>query len=168
MGKKSQVWTVDLAAGITIFSIIIIIYFVFTSNISEQPTTGLNDIYKDTSVVSSTLLSAGYPLNWNITNIEKAGLTNGNYRLNQSKLTNMSSISYSKLKLLLKTKYDYLIFFESRNGNLLSFNGIEYIGKTGTTKINIKEKEKPKSITALKRFLIYNDNIITMVIYLWE
>ncbi|MCK5283737.1 MAG: hypothetical protein KAK00_10130 [Nanoarchaeota archaeon] len=166
--KKSQTWFFDIIGGVTIFSIVMIIYFIFTSNISIYNNSNFDDIYNEANIISNTLISAGSPINWSSDSIKEAGITNGNYRLNASKLKNLSSLDYSGLKLLLKTRYEYLIFLEDRNSKVLDINGIEYIGKAGLTRDNIKSIEAPDTLISTRRFLIYNSDIICMVIYLWE
>lgn len=165
MNKKAQVWTIDLIAGVTIFLIMIVFYMIFTNNISSG--TNLKEINNEAIVLSNTLLSAGAPFNWTKDNVAQVGITDGKYRLDEAKLQNASAIDYYQLKLLLKTKYDYLIFFEKRDSGLLNISGISYLGKEGMAKNNITS-QKFDTLVSLKRFLIHNNEIITMVVYLWE
>ncbi|MBD3163923.1 hypothetical protein GF323_01875 [Candidatus Woesearchaeota archaeon] len=166
MYKKSQMWSLDLIAGITLFLIVVALYFIFVANFSESEE--LDQLYSNAIFVSDTLMSAGLPENWTASVVEEVGITNGEYRLNSSKITNLSSLDYANLKLLLKTRYDYLIFFENRSGSVLSISGIKYIGNPALNKTNIKEIENPDNLVSIKRFLFYKERIITMVLYLWQ
>jgi len=80
MFKKSQVWTIDLISGITIFLAVIIIYFIMTNNVVGNTRVGLQDITYETSTVSETLLSIGDPPGWDSGNVIFIGLTDGDYR----------------------------------------------------------------------------------------
>lgn len=155
-------------AGVTVFLFLMIVYFIFTSNLSVSTATNFNELYNDASVLSETLISAGIPENWNESNVKEAGITNGDYRLNVPKLKNLSVINYSSSKSLLKTRFDYIVFFENKNGDTLNISGTQYIGKSGVTKDNLKEVETPSNLVSIRRFLIYNSDIIIMVAYLWE
>ncbi len=53
---KAQVWTLDLIAGIVIFLIIMVAYFIFVNNFLGQGELRLNDIYDEAIVASDTLL----------------------------------------------------------------------------------------------------------------
>jgi len=166
--SKAQIWTIDLMGGVTIFLIVVVSFFVFTSNIADQNRSNVGEIYEDISVVSDSLLSEGSPSNWTIDNIKEVGITDGDHRLNTTKLQNIDSLSYSGLKSLLKTKYDYMVFFENKSNDILNINGVDYISKPGLTKDNIKGMEDPDDLVSIKRFLIYDSEIIMMVVYLWQ
>ncbi len=167
MSKDAQVWTLDLIVGVTVFLFLIMIYLTFTNNISASSASNFNEIYDDIVVASDTLVSTGSPQNWTAGNVTEVGITDGKQRLSITKLQNLSSIDYSRLKTLLKTRYDYLIFFENRSSGLMNLSNIEYIGKPGLTKENLKDAD-PYTIVSIRRFLIHESDIITMVIYLWE
>jgi hypothetical protein len=169
--KASQIWILDLIVGVTIFILIMVVYFIFVNNISSSKDSKIADIQNEILIISETLMSAGSPENWTSAQLNDAGITNGNYLLNESKLSNLSNINYQSQKQLLKTKYDYLVFFENRTSDLMTINGIQYIGKWQVNNVldrdNIKELEKPKTVVSLRRLLVYKSDIISMVIYSW-
>lgn len=167
MRKKAQAWSIDLIAGITIFLIAITSYFIFVNNLPKE--NNLSNIYDEAVIVSDKLLSIGSPENWTYQNIEQPGITDGEYRLNSSKLKNLSAIEYSRLKLLLNTKYDFLIYFQDKDKNTLNISGIKYISKTHSlNKTNIEEIEDTKNMISIRRFLVYNKSIVQMVLYSWD
>jgi hypothetical protein len=168
MYKKGQIWSIDLIAGIIIFLIVIAVYFTFVNNIYNMNDKQFDRVYSEALILSDTLLAEGIPTDWIVNNTQEIGLTNGKQRLDIHKVTNASAIDYSRLKVLLKTEYDYLIFFENKNNDLLNLNGVQYIGKPGITKDNIKSIEKPDALVSIKRFVILNNEIVTMVVYLWD
>jgi hypothetical protein len=88
--------------------------------------------------------------------------------LDSKKLANLSIIEYEKLRFNLNSKYDFVIFFENKTDSPIEINGVTYVGKQGINKDNVYEKEEPTALIQHKRFLIYDSNIITMVIYLWQ
>ena len=166
--RNGQIWTLDLIAGVVVFTIVIIVYFIFTNNISSRTENNFNDMYETSLIVSDSLISSGIPQGWNSTTVEEIGLTQGNYRINTSKLYYFKQIEYSDTKALLKTKYDYIFFFMDKSDNLLALNGTSYYGKAGITKDNLNELESPGTIISSTRLIIFNSSIITMEVYLWE
>lgn len=162
---KAQVWSIDLIAGLTVFLLTIVLYFIFTNNMSNINKSSFSEIYNEMSTVSDTLMLGG-----SIENISngEVGITNSHYRLNVTKLNYFNSMDYNQLKLLLKSRFEFLFFFEDRSGQVMDINDISYVGKPGITKESIRENEKPRSLILTRRFLIYDGDIITMVVYLWE
>jgi len=154
-----------MIGGITLFLIMVVIYFTFINNLSSGGA-DFSSLYDETIILSDTLLSAGSPANWTANSVDEIGVTDGKYRLMQSKWRNLSTMDYSKQKLLLKTKYDYLIFFENKDENVLNINGTEYAGFSGLNKDTVKN-QKYEELISIKRLLIYNNTIITMVVYSW-
>jgi len=166
--KTAQIWTLDLIAGMVLFLIVIVMYFMFSNTMLQPQDETYADIYRSLEIVSGSLMTSGNPLNWTADDVNAIGITNGNYRLNTSKLANFSTLDYSEAKLLLKTNYEYLIFFENRSDDVIPLFGQSYFGKPGITRDNIQQIERPKTLLLTKRFLIYNSEIIVMEVYLWE
>jgi len=165
---KAQIWTMDLIAGISVFMIAIVIYFVFTNNISNYDDTKFEELYSSSIVLSDSLLTEGYPFNWTSGNVTEIGLTNNNHRINESKIYNFKNLDYLNSKGMLKTRFDYLFYFEDDKSDLFPVNGTDYFGKPTITKDNIKTLEDPSHLITTKRFVIFEDKILIMVIYVWR
>ncbi len=148
--------------------IVVVVFLFFSTNIVNFEQADFEEIYQEAAILSDTLISAGTSAQENISTGNEISITNGNHRINYSKLENVSNLGYSALKLRLKTKYDYLIFFENESRQVISIENVTYIGKSGLTKENFKSVEQPQSIISLSRFLTYDSRIVTMNIYLWE
>ncbi len=168
MTKKSQVWTLDMITGVVLFLTVMVMYFLFSSNFLQSQDATFTDIYRSLEIVSGSLMTEGVPSNWTAGDIREIGITNGNYRLHVSKLSSLANMNYSTSKLLLKTQYDYLLFFENKSDDVMMLAGQPYFGKPGVTKDNIEQLEQPDTLLLAKRLLIHNSEIITMVVYLWE
>lgn len=52
-----------------------IMYFVFTNNISNYSEASVDSLYHNSLIITNSLISAGIPHNWNSTNIIEMGLT---------------------------------------------------------------------------------------------
>ena len=142
-----------------IFVVALTIYFVYTTNLSKEDTLLLNDIIFEAKLVSSSLVSEGYPSNWNNNTVKRIGLTDNNQRINKNKLRNFANLPYTHSKKILGTVYDYLIFFEDTNGTILNIGG--FCGK-GSSEINIsfdvRSAYYSKEEEAFKDFMIEKFN----------
>lgn len=127
--KKTQMWFTDFVIGTLIFTLMLIGYYTYTTNISKQDSLTANDLIADAESVSTTILLAGYPDNWDNTTVRSIGITNDNQRINKTKIINFAELSYNKTKKLLGTIYDYLIFFTNENNTIINVEGICGIGK---------------------------------------
>ena len=120
INKNAQMWFMDFVIGIIIFSLVLITYYTYTTNISKQDAIVLNDLVSDSKSVSSSLMLAGFPENWDNETVQRIGLTENNQNVNETKLRYLSDISYKEAKKLLGTVYDFFMFLEDGNGNLIN------------------------------------------------
>ncbi len=165
MSKLSQMWTTDFIIGIMIFLVMIIVFYFYTLNI--VPEYYITDKISDANTISSSLISEGFPTDWDHLNVIRIGLTNNNNILNETKVYEFSQIGYADTKSLFPAINDYYVFFKFKNGSLVTINGITGIGKPGTDPNNISSDE----LIQLTRFVSYKINnkvhLIKMVVYVW-
>lgn len=157
--KKSQIWYIDFMVGILIFVIVITMYFKFAYNISEDPSKILNDMIMDAKAVSSSLLTRGSPLVWNKTNVTVVGITDGNQRIMQNKLNNLTNMTYLEMKDKIRTSYEFYLFFEYFNNTRILINGNQGVGNVPVNQ---------KNLVSIKRGVIYNSGLISMVVQVWQ
>lgn len=120
LNKNAQMWFMDFVIGIIIFSLVLITYYTYTINISKQDAVVLNGIISDSKSVSSSLMLAGFPENWDNETVQRIGLTGSSQKVNETKLRYLSDISYKEAKKLFGTVYDFFMFLEDGNGNLIN------------------------------------------------
>src|SRR3989338_6629598 len=111
--KRGQAWGLDLIVATIIFTMGIIIFFIYSLNLSDDTEEILNNLNYAGNSIADNLLSEGSPLDWNSTNVKKIGLTSGN-KINETKLERFYDLNitdYQKTKSLFNTKYDYYVFF---------------------------------------------------------
>src|SRR3989344_8728978 len=90
INKNAQMWFMDFTIGIIIFSLVLITYYTYTTNISKQDTIALNDLVSDSKSVSSSLMLAGFPENWDNETVQRIGLTNNDQQADETKLRHLS------------------------------------------------------------------------------
>ena len=175
--KRAQVFSLDLIIAVFLFLSVLILFFKYSIDLSQISRDKLNEMTEDINFISNSLVSKGYPNDWDIGNVISIGITNDNQRVNSSKLVSFSNLNYSTSKELLNTEYDYLVFFENRIRNKISINGTCYIGKqdeqvniTGNVSLDCGslELKNIENIIKAERFLLYDDELVRMAIYLFE
>ena len=157
--KKAQVWYTDFMIGVLIFVIVILIYYEYAHSLTQDPSDITSDLIMESKAISSSLVAPGIPSNWNQSNVQIIGLTDGNHRLNQSKLDMFANMSYSSSKTKLRTPYEYYFYLEDVDGSIIQIGGETGIG------LNATDSENLVSIT---RVVIYNSRLINMVVHVWQ
>jgi hypothetical protein len=166
MKSRGQVWSLDLMAGIALFMVGIMIFFIYSINQPSQARESLELLSYDGKIIADNILSPGYPSDWNSTNAITIGLTSDN-KINQSKLEALHKMiytdnNYNKTKNLFNTRYEYYFFLDENITG--TWGSIEGIGKPGATKQNINARNLIKTT----RFTIYNNKTTALYLYIWE
>lgn len=134
INKKSQAWFTDFVIAILALSVLLIFYFIYTTNLSNEAVNDLNDLLLESKTVSSSLTSSGFPNNWNRNNVIRIGFTNNDNNIDNSKFNEFILINYTKTKKLLGTTFEYFLFFQNESNDPVNVEG--FCG-TGNTEVNI-------------------------------
>ena len=168
--RKAQIWGLDLFMGVFILSIVLIFFLVYSIRLSSSGPIDVASLQEDGKTLSTYLVHAGYPQNWNQSTVIMIGLTDGDHRLDPEKIQMVDTLiqtDYQAVKHKLSMTNDFFVFFQDRDGQNVSINGISGFGKPGVTKDTFKSVEQPEHILKVTRFVIYDHDVILMVIYLW-
>ena len=157
--KKAQVWYIDFMVGIMIFIIVIVIYFEYINNLSEREENIVDDLIINSKAISNSLVSEGYPSDWNSTNVVRIGITDNNQRINKTKLERYINMSYIDTKTKFRTPYNYYIFLEYKNGSKIQLNNSDYYGY---------QYPNAKRLVQITRRLIYESEIVRMGVQVWQ
>jgi hypothetical protein len=163
INKRGQAWSIDLVVGVIIFSVGVLIFFIYSVNQAGEAKESLEGLSYDGDILFSNILSEGYPQDWNENNVVKIGILDED-RINETKLErfyNFANNDYARTKSIFNTRYDYYFSFSNMTINSAAIEGI---GKPGTDLNNIN------AINLLKitRFSIYKNKPITIYLYIWE
>lgn len=153
-GKKAQAWYLDFMVGILILITTLFFYYQFQGNISDSLESEWQEMIIDSKFISSSLISEGFPANWTNSTVEIIGLTNGNYRINMTKMQEFAGMDYSDAKEALKTRYNFYFYLAGENNTLLYEAGLN--------------ATDPKFLVQATRFVIYNSSVHRMVVYIWS
>jgi|SRR3989344_6445697 len=157
MEKKAQGWGFDLVVASIIFSFAIIFFYIFALNYSTGGEETFNNLVYEGQLVAESILSEGYPADWNNNSVVRIGILSEN-KINQTKLErfyNMTLTSeYNRTKVLFNMAHDYNISF--------SFPVI-IPGVPGGSVYSIgMTKPAPENLIRVTRFSIYNNKPITL------
>jgi hypothetical protein len=157
MIKKAQAWGFDLMIAMVIFLIGLMVFFVYSINYSNTGIETFENLIRDGNFIAENLLSEGYPINWNASNVQTMGIMSGG-RIDPIKLErfyNFSIQDYQKTKMVLNTNYDYLFLIEG--GINLTNSVIPGIGDY--------EIENASDLVRINRFAVYNNKLVNVYIY---
>lgn len=166
MGTKGQVWGLDVMMAVALFLVSIMIFFTYTINYSEESSDEFKLLTYDGESISASLLSEGYPKNWDSSNVQTIGLTT-NGEINQTKLDELYSMiyvdgNYTLAKRKFNTIYDFYFFFEENmTANSIPIDGI---GKPGVSRNSIDAKNLVKRT----RLTFYKNKTTPLYIYIWN
>ncbi|MCK5342395.1 MAG: hypothetical protein KAR20_03275 [Candidatus Heimdallarchaeota archaeon] len=164
--KKAQIWGLDILAGMMLFLIGIIVFFVYSLNQPGEAQDNFELLLYDGKIIADNLMSPGYPLDWNSSNVITLGISDDN-KINETKLERLYEMiytenNYTRTKNILNTQYEYYFFLE-QNMTINSME-VEGIGKPGATRNNIDAR----NLIKITRFTVYQNKTIPLYIYLWE
>lgn len=152
--------------GFALFLIAMLIFFVYALNNSEESEETFELLTYDGELISNSLLSVGYPENWQTSNVQTIGITT-NGKVNQTKLEELYKMiytngNYTLTKRKFNTIYDYYFFFEEN----ITINSVEVegIGKPGISKDNISANNLVKTT----RLTIYKNKTMPLYVYTWN
>ncbi len=156
-------------------TLLIILYAQFTTNLSAENKVLLEKVVFDAEMISETLISGGYPDDWNADNVQRLGLTDNNYRLNTTKLGYVANLSYFDRKYLFGTTFDYYIALQYMDGSLLNITNMSGFttldlnpeGGIGLYGLETMGSTNPDHMVKKERYLIYNSSTIKLLIFLW-
>lgn len=164
--KKAQIWGLDILVGMALFLIGIMVFFVYSLNQPSEAQGNFEFLFYDGKIIAENLMSQGYPLDWNSSNVVTIGITS-EYKINETKLEQLYEMVYNEnnynlTKNIFNTQYEYYFFLEE-NMTINSID-VEGIGKPGTTKGNVNAK----NLIKITRFTVYQNKTTPIYIYLWE
>lgn len=160
MAKKSQAWGIDLMVAAAIFSMGIISFYMYTLNNTHEAEETVKSLYYDGSIISNSVLSDGYPPEWNSSTVTAVGILNKG-KINETKLERFYLLSlsdYEKTKNLFNTRYEYYFFLEKNM--TINSNSVEGIGK--------KPNGSEKNLVKITRFTIYKNIPAEAYLYVWK
>ena len=154
--KKAQVWSLDFIIAIAFFAISLTIYFKYAGQIFNEDEMNLEELRIEAASISSSLMTPGYPQDWNESNVERIGISTDGSTISPEKLESFRTIStsYEKTRKLLSASHQYYIQL-SNNSTNISLSGLKY---SATAKL----------IATAEKIVLYNNSLFRLSVYSWE
>jgi hypothetical protein len=159
MRKRGQAWGFDLMIGSSLFIVGIIVLYLYALNYPTDDQMPVKDMSIEAQRISSIIFSEGYPTNWNMTNVNRPGFVSQG-KINETQLNyfyNLSVDNYSLLKAVLRTNYNFYVFFSEPMD--LGGNSVAGIGQYPT---------EAKNIIKYDRIVIYKNKPVNAYVYIWN
>lgn len=156
---KAQAWGFDLIVASAIFLVGVVFIYYFSINDSKFASQDYYALKKESSLIAETLLTGGFPEDWNSQNVVIVGITDED-QLNETKLQrfyNLVQADYGATKPLFNIRYDYLVNFSTPLD--VNSNEISYIGLQSSAQKNLAKTE---------RVVVYKGEILTMEVFSWD
>ena len=166
--KKAQAWGFDLISAITIFIIGAVLFFMYSINYPKEGQETTEVLQYESNFIGESLLSEGYPKDWNENNVGRIGIVD-NGRINQTKIERLYAMAnylsnpngYQKAKSIFDTNHEF--FFNLSIPITLS-NGSQTSSGVGRNFAS----QNPVNILKTTRITIYQNNPITLNLYIWN
>jgi len=176
INRKSQSWTLEFILAMLIFVTATVASIRMINSIYSGDE--FQRIITISESISESMLSTGYPEDWNNNSVIRIGLLTED-KLNITKLEYLYNTEYHESKRLLNTKYNYFMYFSYNNQtiSILEINNTKVCGygsqeiireySNNTCKISMNESQY-KNIAKIVRLVAYNHSIIQMTVYVWN
>jgi hypothetical protein len=154
--KKAQVWSLDFIIAIVFFAISLTIYFKYAGQIFDEEEMNIEELRIEAASISSSLMTPGYPLDWNESNVERIGISTDGSTITQAKLDSLMLISsdYENTRRLFSASHQYYIEL-SNNSTDISISGMQC-------------NSSAKRIATAERIVLYNNSIFRLSVCIWE
>ena len=166
--KRGQAWGFDVMIAAMLFLTGIITFYLYTLNSQTEGQNTLDGLIYDGNFLADSLMSEGFPQDWNETNVITLGITNQN-KINETKLERFYTMShpvnnpagYEKARKIIGTQYNYFVNLSQS----ITFSGVpipeEGIGFSFTG-------QQYDNLIKINRVTIYNNKPTTLHVYIWK
>lgn len=179
--KTGQVWTFDLVVGVLIFGMAMFIFFKAYMNFTYDAQANFDELLIDSKSVSNALVYTGYPTDWNTTNYQRIGITDGTSTIIQEKLRmfkNLSETDYPSLRASFSIRNDFFVMFVDDNQTLINVtDNISFIGPPNVEPADVISNNSVEDLARITRFITFETNNSPfnrtkepgiMVVYTWK
>ena len=76
--RKAQAWGMDLVIAMVLFSMGMVAFYIYSLNQPSEAREKIEEMLYDGKIIANTLLSEGYPEDWNSNNVVRIGILTDN------------------------------------------------------------------------------------------
>lgn len=164
--SQGQVSIGDFLVGLIIITIAVILAMklVFVLNNSSD----FADVKKQAIITSQSLMSEGYPVDWNETFVLRPGILT-DYKFNSTKWSVLQSMNYAKLRPLLAGSHEFY-FYLINGGGVINISDCGVGSSSVIVGVNCTPDFSfinDKNIVRVERLVSYNNTIVSLVVIMW-
>lgn len=166
--KRAQAWGFDLLTAVSLFFIGIVLFFMYSINYPKESQETIELLQYESDFISETLLSEGYPADWDENNVGKIGIVDDG-KINETKLerfynlanNNLNPSGYLQAKSLFDTDYNFFVNISVPlviGGSVIPEGGIgkDFVG------------ESVSNLIKTTRFTVYQNSPVSVNLYVWN
>lgn len=162
--------------GLFIFTVLLSFYLNFSPNLLTDEAIQSSKLTAEGIKISGTLLTAGVPYNWNETNVQVIGLTESDYRLNETKFLQAGNLSTEFLKQSLGIDDSFYVELQNASKDTINISskcgfGSIFINFSDVTqscpRFNLTN-QTPSHLIKTERLLIDDNKIVKLLVYTWS
>jgi len=164
MSRKGQVWSMDFAASVVIFSTalaMLLFAWLYITSQSGQQTMFIEMESAAMSASDSLVRQPGVPENWNSSSVTTIGLASSENVLNETKVSYFLDLENGTIKSLLGVgNYDFYFEVRYANGTLAQLFDGAWVAKGNYP-------ENASIVVPSERYVIYMEKPAKMNFMLW-
>lgn len=169
ISKKAQGWGLDVIMAVSIFTIGLVAFYIYSLNSPGEAKEKLETLSYDGKILANTVLSEGSPINWDETNVVKIGILTDN-KINETKLQNFYELAkdnYQETKSKFDISYDYYFYLNDEMD--INGDGSLIIDGIGKPEINRDDTfTNAKNLVKITRYTVYKNKPMAAYFYIWE
>ena len=153
---RAQVWSLDFIVALAVVLLCTSLFAVSVAR--SNPDTGTAELSTVAAKISEHLMSEGYPSSWTEGDVKRIGITDANWRINETKIDQLYTLPQAKLRHVLGTQKNTYVTL--RNGSeIMTIAGNPFVGK---------EPDDARYVAVVKRYVIYKGDIMELRVVAWE
>ncbi|PIN70516.1 hypothetical protein COV93_01205 [Candidatus Woesearchaeota archaeon CG11_big_fil_rev_8_21_14_0_20_43_8] len=160
--RDGQVWFLDFMVSILMFTILVATYYGYLESQTDNNEEIIESLLLDVRTATDALVSSGYPQNWTNDEVLRIGITDGDHRINQTKLDHFTAMDYNLTRKLFGTYSNYYFYIQYKNGSKKWLNNSgQYYGLNSS-------QPSAAYIVQSQRVLIDNRSIVVLNMHMWR
>lgn len=159
MEKKAQAWGFDLMVGVSIFFLGMLLFFLYALNLPSERDETFTEMNYEGNLIGDSLLSEGFPSNWNSDNVVNIGILSDG-KVNNTKFKefyDLALVDYNRTRRIFNVENDYYVYFSRP----VTVDGVVIHG------IGLNDSN-PRNVVKVTRVVVHDNEVKNLNINVWN
>jgi len=159
MEKKAQAWGFDLMVGVSIFFLGMLLFFLYALNLPSERDETFTEMNYEGNLIGDSLLSEGFPRNWNSDNVVNIGILSDG-KVNNTKFKefyDLALVDYNRTRRIFNVENDYYVYFSRP----VTVDGVVIHG------IGLNDSN-PRNVVKVTRVVVHDNEVKNLNINVWN